>query len=109
MVIGSKQMAVFEDTRPDRKLMLFNKQIELKNGALEATKTEGVVVDFDAGEPLLLECQHFLESIDQNRQPRTPGEEGVRVLQVLQACQRSMQLSGEPVQVRQLRQKVMAL
>jgi UDP-2-acetamido-3-amino-2,3-dideoxy-glucuronate N-acetyltransferase len=109
VVIGSKQMAVFEDTRPDRKLMLFNKQIELKNGALEATKTEGVVVDFDAGEPLLLECQHFLESIDQNRQPRTPGEEGVRVLQVLQACQRSMQLSGEPVQVRQLRQKVMAL
>ena len=109
VVIGSKQMAVFEDTRPDRKLMLFNKQIELKNGALEATKTEGVVVDFDAGEPLLLECQHFLESIDQNRQPRTPGEEGVRVLQVLQACQRSLQLNGEPVQVRQLRQKVMAL
>jgi UDP-2-acetamido-3-amino-2,3-dideoxy-glucuronate N-acetyltransferase len=109
VVIGSKQMAVFEDTRPDRKLMLFNKQVELKNGALEAIKSEGVVVDFQAGEPLLLECQHFLECIDQNRKPQTPGEEGVRVLQVLQACQRSLQMSGEPVQVRQLRQKVMAL
>jgi UDP-2-acetamido-3-amino-2,3-dideoxy-glucuronate N-acetyltransferase len=109
VVIGSKQMAVFEDTLPDRKLMLFNRQIELKNGALEAIKPEGVVVDFEGGEPLLLECMHFLECIDQNREPRTPGEEGVRVLQVLQACQRSLQLSGEPVQVRQLRQKVMAL
>jgi UDP-2-acetamido-3-amino-2,3-dideoxy-glucuronate N-acetyltransferase len=109
VVIGSKQMAVFEDTLPNRKLMLFNRQIELKNGALEAMKPEGVVVDFEPGEPLLLECLHFLECIDQNRQPRTPGEEGVRVLQVLQACQRSLQLSGEPVQVRQLRQKVMAL
>ena len=109
VVIGSKQMAVFEDTLPDRKLMLFNRQIELKNGALEAIKPEGVVVDFQAGEPLLLECQHFLECVDQDREPRTPGEEGVRVLQVLQACQRSLQLSGEPVQVRQLRQKVMAL
>ena len=109
VVIGSKQMAVFEDTQPDRKLMLFNKQIELKNGALEAIKSEGMVVDFQAGEPLLLECQHFLECIDHNRKPQTPGEEGVRVLQVLQACQRSLQMSGEPVQVRQLRQKVMAL
>jgi len=109
VVIGSKQMAVFEDTRPDRKLMLFNRQIELKNGALEAIRPEGVTVDFPEGEPLLLECRHFLECVDQDRQPRTPGEEGVRVLQVLQACQRSLQLSGEPVQVRQLRQKVLAL
>lgn len=108
VVIGSRQMAVFEDSRPDRKLMLFNKQIELKNGALEAMKPEGVVVDFDSGEPLLLECRHFLECIEHNRQPRTPGEEGVQVLQILQACQQSLQLGGEPVQVRQLH-RVMAL
>jgi UDP-2-acetamido-3-amino-2,3-dideoxy-glucuronate N-acetyltransferase len=109
VVIGSKQMAVFEDTLPDRKLMLFNRQIETKNGALEAIRPEGVVVDFEEGEPLLLECRHFLECVDRNLEPQTPGEEGVRVLQVLQACQRSLQLSGEPVQVRRLRQKVMAL
>lgn len=109
VVIGSKQMAVFEDTQPERKLMLFNKQIELKNGGLEALRPEGTVVDFEPGEPLLLECRHFVECIEQNRQPKTAGEEGVRVLQVLQACQRSLQLSGDPVQVRQLRQKVMAL
>ena len=109
VVIGSKQMAVFEDSRPDRKLMLFNKQIELKNGSLEAVKPEGVVVDFEGSEPLLLECRHFLECVANQRQPRTPGEEGVQVLQVLQACQQSLQLNGEPVQVRQVRQKVMAL
>jgi UDP-2-acetamido-3-amino-2,3-dideoxy-glucuronate N-acetyltransferase len=102
-------MAVFEDSRPDRKLMLFNKQIELKNGALEAVKHEGVPVDFDNSEPLLMECRHFVECIETNRQPRTPGEEGVQVLQVLQACQQSLQMNGEPVQVAQVRQKVMAL
>lgn len=109
VVIGSKQMAVFEDTRPDRKLMLFNKQIELKNGSFEAAKPEGTVVDFDTTEPLLLECRHFLECVRQRSRPLTPGEEGVRVLQVLQACQRSLQLNGEPVQVREVRQKVMAM
>jgi predicted dehydrogenase len=109
VVIGSKQMAVFEDTRPDFKLMLFNKQIERKNGCLEATKPDGVVVEFEPGEPLLLECQHFLECIAEHCPPRTPGEEGVRVLQVLQACQRSLQMGGEPVQVRELRERAMAL
>jgi UDP-2-acetamido-3-amino-2,3-dideoxy-glucuronate N-acetyltransferase len=109
VVIGSKQMAVFEDSRPDHKLMLFDKHIELKDGSLEAAKPQGVPVDYPASEPLLAECQHFLDSIEYNRQPRTPGEEGVRVLQVLQACQQSLQMNGEPVQIAQVRQKVMAL
>jgi UDP-2-acetamido-3-amino-2,3-dideoxy-glucuronate N-acetyltransferase len=102
-------MAVFEDSRPDRKLMLFNKQIELKNGAFEAVKHDGIPVDFDNSEPLFMECRHFVECIENNRQPRTPGEEGVQVLQVLQACQQSLRTHGEPVQVMQVRQKVMAL
>lgn len=109
VVIGSKQMAVFEDSRSDHKLMLYNKQIALLNGSFEATKPEGTPVDFDTTEPLLMECRHFVECVERAEWPRTPGEEGVRVLQVLQACQRSLQLNGEPVQVRQALQKVMAL
>jgi UDP-2-acetamido-3-amino-2,3-dideoxy-glucuronate N-acetyltransferase len=109
VVIGSKQMAVFEDSRPDHKLMLFDKRIAMVNGSLEATKPEGVVVDIDTTEPLIMECRHFLDCVRRTSHSMTPGEEGVRVLQVLQACQRSLQLNGEPVQVRQARQKVMAL
>jgi UDP-2-acetamido-3-amino-2,3-dideoxy-glucuronate N-acetyltransferase len=102
-VIGSKQMAVFEDSRPDHKLMLFDKKIELRAGGFEAAKPEGTVVDFEP------ECRHFIECIEQRKQPLTPGEEGVGVLQVLQACQRSLQLNGEPVQVNDIRQKVAAM
>ncbi len=109
VVIGTKKMAVFEDTRPDRKLMLFNKQIELKNGAFEAAKPEATVVEFEATEPLLVECSHFVDCVEQGTQPRTPGEEGVQVLKVLQACQLSLQLNGESVQVSQVPHKVMVL
>jgi UDP-2-acetamido-3-amino-2,3-dideoxy-glucuronate N-acetyltransferase len=109
VVIGSKQMAVFEDSRADRKLLLFDKHIELKNGLLEATKTEGTSIEYDSTEPLIAECQHFVDCIEQGRQPRTPGEEGVEVLKVLQACQLSLQLNGEPVQIAQGRQKVLVL
>ena len=109
VVIGSKQMAVFEDSRADRKLMLFNKRVEMTPQGFQAAKPEGVVVDFENVEPLLQECRHFIDCIEGMARPRTPGEEGVRVLQVLQACQRSLQLNGDPVQVREFRQKVVAM
>jgi UDP-2-acetamido-3-amino-2,3-dideoxy-glucuronate N-acetyltransferase len=98
VIIGSKQMVVFEDTRPDNKLLLFDKRIESRNGVMEASKSEATAVPFDAQEPLRLECQHFVDCVRERRTPVTPGEEGVRVLQVLQACQRSLEMNGQPVQ-----------
>ena len=99
VVIGSKQMVVFEDSRADNKLMLFDKRIEMKNGAMQAGKPNATLVGFADDEPLKLECQHFVDCIRNRAAPRTPGEEGVSVLQVLQACQRSLQMNGEPVQM----------
>jgi predicted dehydrogenase len=110
VVIGSRQMVVFEDTRRDNKLMLFDRHIELKNGVLEATKPTGTPVAFDNDEPLNRECLHFLECVATRLQPSTSGEEGKRVLQVLQGCQRSLQMNGEPVQLNMMaRHKILAL
>jgi predicted dehydrogenase len=109
VVIGSKQMIVFEDTRAEHKLMTFDKRIEMKNGAMEAGKTQGVPVPFATDEPLKLECQHFVDCVRNRTTPRTPGEEGVAVLQVLQACQRSLQMNGEPVQMIAGSQKLLTI
>jgi UDP-2-acetamido-3-amino-2,3-dideoxy-glucuronate N-acetyltransferase len=109
VVLGSKQMVVFEDSRPDHKLILFDKQIEWKNGQIEGAKSEGVPVAFDADEPLRRECLHFLDCVARRQTPATPGEEGVAVLQVLQACQRSLQMNGQPVQVESAVQKLLHL
>ena len=110
VVVGSKQMLVFEDSRAQDKLMLFDKRIEWKNGAMEASRPSGVAVPFDAEEPLRLECAHFIDSVTNRKEPLTTGDEGVRVLQVLQACQRSLQMNGEPVQVGSgSRQKILSI
>ena len=61
---------------------------------------EGTIIPFDEEtEPLRSECEHFLQSMESRKQPRTNGEEGLRVLTVLDACQRSLQMNGQPVQV----------
>ena len=99
VIIGTRQMIAFTDTRPTNKLVVYDKRIELKNGAFEAVQPNATTVPFAEDEPLRQECSHFIECVREGREPRTPGEEGVEVLQVLQACQRSLQMNGEPVQV----------
>jgi UDP-2-acetamido-3-amino-2,3-dideoxy-glucuronate N-acetyltransferase len=56
-----------------------------------ANKAEAQLVKVEQDEPLRAECVHFLECIDTRCQPRTDGEEGLRVLTVLNACQSSLE------------------
>ena len=99
VVIGTRQMIAFTDTRPTNKLVVYDKRVELKNGAFEIVPPNATTIEFSQDEPLRRECSHFIECVLHGGEPRTPGEEGVEVLQVLQACQRSLQMNGEPVQV----------
>jgi UDP-2-acetamido-3-amino-2,3-dideoxy-glucuronate N-acetyltransferase len=99
VVIGSKKMIVFEDSRPTDKLILYDKQIADSSNNFEVKQPHGEVLSYDAVEPLQAECEHFIDCVAHGLSPRTSGEDGVAVLQVLQACQRSLQMNGDPVQV----------
>ena len=54
---------------------------------------------FRETEPLREELEHFVECIRLRRRPRTDGANGVRVLRVLEACQRSIERGGTAVAV----------
>jgi UDP-2-acetamido-3-amino-2,3-dideoxy-glucuronate N-acetyltransferase len=102
VVVGDKKMAVFDDVSKDRKLVLYPHQIDWVERLPVARKAEGEAVAVEPGEPLKAECAHFLECIRTRQKPRTDGEEGLRVLQVLEACQRSLDSKGAPVQLASL-------
>jgi UDP-2-acetamido-3-amino-2,3-dideoxy-glucuronate N-acetyltransferase len=97
VIIGNKKMVVFEDSRSADKLMLYDKGIDWKNGQFEVTQPKGTPLPFAADEPLRSECGHFVECVETRSEPLTPGEDGIRVLEVLEACQRSLSLNGQPV------------
>jgi UDP-2-acetamido-3-amino-2,3-dideoxy-glucuronate N-acetyltransferase len=107
VVVGSKKMAVFDDVAPANKLMLYDKEIALVNGSFQVKRPEGVPVAIDSGEPLCNECRHFLDAVAKRGTPHTDGHEGLRVLLVLQACQKSLQLNGEPVEVTSLNKEIL--
>jgi UDP-2-acetamido-3-amino-2,3-dideoxy-glucuronate N-acetyltransferase len=97
IVIGSKKMACFNDLVQHEKLVVYDQGIQWINGELIPRNGPGRSVDFDPVEPLKAECQHFLNCLETQQRPRTDVVSALRVLQVLQACQRSLQTSGEPV------------
>src|SRR5579862_4695578 len=98
-IIGGRRMAVFDDTDPERKLVLYSHRIDWIDRAPVAQKDAGQVVKLPAHEPLRLECEHFLDCLTTRRRPRTDAESGVRVLQVLEACEESLLAQGKPIEL----------
>jgi UDP-2-acetamido-3-amino-2,3-dideoxy-glucuronate N-acetyltransferase len=101
VVVGDKKMAVFDDVS-DEKLLLYPHNIEWLQRIPVAAKAEAEVVAIDMEEPLKAECQHFLECIAAKQACKTDGQEGLRVLQVLQASQQSLDQNGRRIQLRQV-------
>ena len=91
VVVGDKQMAVFNDVEPENKLMVYPHTITWVNQVPIANKAEGKAVTLDFSEPLRNECQHFLDCIETRQRPRTDGSEALRVLSVLRQCQQSLE------------------
>jgi predicted dehydrogenase len=105
-VIGTKKMVVYDDVETHEKLKIYDKRVS----AVRQTETFGdfqfayhygsVVSPYvDLDEPLRLECMHFAECVSEHRQPLTDGQNGVRVVRVIEAAQRSLRQGGIPVPV----------
>ena len=99
VVVGSEAMASFHDSSVgENKLLLYPHAVSWNGDLPSVAKAAATAIEYEQGEPLALECQHFLQCVEQKRAPRTDSAESLRVLAVLSACQRSLAL-GQPVDV----------
>lgn len=90
VVIGSKAMAVFEDSRTENKLVVYDRGFDAFNGTFQMRKGGETVVDVAPGEPMKRELQHFLDCIRTGDRPKSDGWSGTRVLRVLEAAERKL-------------------
>jgi len=98
VVVGSEKMAVFEDSNPSEKLVVYPHRVEWHAGKIPvAVKGDRSVVAIPNEEPLKVECEHFLESCVTRIPPRTDGHEGLSVLRVLTAAEASLRAGGKVV------------
>jgi UDP-2-acetamido-3-amino-2,3-dideoxy-glucuronate N-acetyltransferase len=96
VVIGDRKMAVFDDLAKD-KLVLYPHEVSWVDRAPVAHRGEAETVTVEVEEPLAVECRHFLDCVERRVTPRTDGQEALRVLEVLQASQQSLDQRGQVV------------
>ncbi len=105
-VVGSKMMAVFDDTESTEKIRLYDKGVDTKldyttYGEYLSLRAGDIVIPrIDSTEPLIAECSHFIDCVKSRKRPISDGTDGLRVLIVLTAAQNSMEKGGAPVDIK---------
>lgn len=99
VLAGEGGMLVFNDTAKDNKLLYYPQPVKWSGRRPAPDRKEPAPVPIENTEPLRAECAAFLKAIESRIPPPTDGREGLRVLQVLAAAQRSLDTGGAWVEL----------
>ncbi|MGP8237146.1 MAG: Gfo/Idh/MocA family protein [Limisphaerales bacterium] len=107
-IVGSKRMIVYDDVALQEKIRVFDARVERPphydtfaefHYAYHYGDTYSPYIKQQ--EPLKTECQHFLDCIQQGKEPLTNGEQGLELVRILEASSQSLQLGGGQVSLQQ--------
>ncbi len=106
VVIGSKKMLFYDDTSTDQKIVIYDKGIDRKDlkkdigpfpfqnfAQFTFIKRAGdiLIPRISFREPLKIEMEHFVECVNTGKKPLTDGRNGLEVVEILEAAQKSME------------------
>ncbi|MGH9992255.1 MAG: Gfo/Idh/MocA family protein [Nitrososphaera sp.] len=104
-IVGSQRMAVFDDLDANEKLKIYDKGAQVNMDYDTFAEYVGLrfgditVPYIRVGEPLRVECEHFLDCVRERKTPLSDGQDGLRVVKVLEAANRSLAVNGSPVSI----------
>jgi predicted dehydrogenase len=91
-VIGDARMVVYDDTNPAEMVKVYNKGADVHADPVVSYRFGAITIPhIDWIEPLRLECEDFVGSILNERQPRAHAEVGLAVVKVLAAAQKALE------------------
>ena len=98
---GSKKSLVFNDLDPSEQIKVYDRGITVNE---DPESKRGVLIGYRMGdvwslhigreEPLQTMVRHFADCILNNEQPLSDGHAGLRVVQILEAAERSIKAQG---------------
>jgi len=105
-LVGSHKMVVFDDMEASEKIRVYDKAAEVQRKSVESyveaitLRTGDILIpQIPSGEPLRIECEHFVGCIANDTAPRSDGADGVRVVKALEAGSASLARGGEPAKL----------
>lgn len=102
-IVGARKMVTFDDGDSTEKVRIYDKgadvglNYETYGEAITLRSGDIVIPRIESVEPLKVECGHFVDCVLQSRVARSDGADGLRVVRVLEAGQRSLETGGAPV------------
>ncbi|MCS7337953.1 MAG: Gfo/Idh/MocA family oxidoreductase [Verrucomicrobiae bacterium] len=109
--VGSRRMIVYDDVSLHEKIKIYDARVEVPPhydtfAEFQYSYHYGdVYIPYiKQDEPLKLECQHFIDCIREGKTPRTSGENGLQVVQILELATQSLKHNGVSVPVPERRQ-----
>jgi predicted dehydrogenase len=104
-LVGSRQMAVFDDMEAREKLRIYDKGVERPpeyrswGESLAVREGDIYIPRVSNAEPLAVQLKHFAQVVRGEVAPRADAADGVRVVRVLEAASRSLAQGGTPVRI----------
>ena len=102
-LVASQKMIVFDDMEAAEKVRVYDKaayvqrSVESYVEAITLRTGDILIPKIPSDEPLRTECQHFVDCVLKNTNPRSDGADGLRVVKVLAAGSASLARGGQPV------------
>ncbi len=103
LLAGSNKMLVWDDIENDYKLRVYDKGVSIS----EKSEIYNLLIQYRSGdmftpkleqlEALKLETQHFVDAISKGIKPINGGQEGLDVVRVLEASEKSIKNGGKEV------------
>jgi len=102
-IVGSKKMVTFDDMEPTEKIRMYDKTAEINHEAntfaefISLRFGNILIPEVKSEEPLAKECAHFIDCILDDKPVLSDGNDGLRVVQILEAGQKSLKNNSIPV------------
>ncbi len=107
-IVGDRQMVVYDDVETTDKIRIFNRGIDVPDhtstfGEFQLSYRYGDIVSphIRWTEPLASACSHFAEAILEGSTPRSDGQDGLRIVRVLEAANASLAADGAFMEISQ--------
>lgn len=100
-VVGSRKMAVIDDVEASEKVRLYDKGVDMSKAsyadyaeAMTLRSGDIHIPKINMAEPLRMECEHFVECVRTGATPRSDGRNGLAVVEIMEAANRSLASGG---------------
>jgi predicted dehydrogenase len=106
LIGGSNKMIIYNDVEPSEKVKLYDKGVSFAEDAKQIYEMrvgyrtgDMWAPKLDGTEALKMAATHFVDCLEHGQIPRTNGQMGIRVVQLIEAATSSMRGRGETVYV----------